>query len=1464
MEDLLQALNFGSAIRQTDSTAINAKSSRSHAVFSVNLVRRKSKSREAPAKEKRMSMPLESASGAEALITVDSKLHFVDLAGSERLKNTGASGERAKEGISINAGLASLGKVISQLSSRSPGAHISYRDSKLTRLLQDSLGGSAITYMIACVTPAEFHLSETLNTIQYAERARAIQAKPQIQAVPDEQDKQSLIDRLRAEVQFLRDQIRRSEDQGRDGVNSQERAERHNEREADLQNRLLDIEENYSALSQRHAMLISEMTRGREQEAQDMGLPNGTAGGSTIERIKRSTSFADAVEQVVLEYEKTIQSLESSLSKTRSSLASTESNLLERETKCTHVETINQQLQNRIQKLIDRESNTERYLHDLEEKMGGSMAGLERDSAVMADLRKEISRLRDSGNTQEDYITSLEEKLADADTRTEMMQREIARLETVVDRQRSVGRLDSLLHELDHGSSQVARQVEPGARSQKNGFAINAKDAAKVNLKKPADDILAEAVDTPLPTLDEECIEEQEVDGRSTSEQISNTVSHGLAQSNFLQEKLEVVNQELLDLPAEHDSVLGGYDLLSAKYEEALRTLAALQDAVEESRRAPPSPISFLPESEANETRHPDGKHALSRSLSSELSSAGHTQDSMGSRGSGTSLDGTPSTPREISLDHPKAVRIKDMGNAAEERAEGGLEIRHLLVDQDYESLQRRYEDLHEEHQDTLDLVEELKAEVQKSRLSGAPSPNLIRRKSSQHLIYDDRTNRSFASLENIAAENFSDNPDVKDNFEINLSNLMRELHQRNEKIQALESEVAAARKEMETKMSIIAGLTRERSSLTASSPVEMSMMSSMRDQMLQTEHELKSLRDSSAARERELLREIASLKETVSAPGPDTDAMVASMPGALPETPAENGIDRFLGPGSEAQDTQVTELQAQIAHWEDKHQILAESMQSTERRLLATISELEETLTSVDALRQTKSAEYESLANSTSAAAAAFELEREKHGEAMRSLNKELEKRKQIIGTQATKLAELEKAHARAREDIVAGNQFKETTMRALDDHRDQIVVLQKELAEHQASVEFHKHGLIRLHDAHAADVEARRESVRKHTLTEQEMLVADLAARHREETSRLQKNIKDLEKQLRDRQSMLEDHVRKYEERAAAISTLEEQSKNHSRSASAATNDLKEAKARLELAEDAQTRAEQNLAAVQSRVEELQWAKSELSNELAEVREKEQRASRIREQLEDQLNSQFDEGRTHTNRMSQLQSVRDQELAEARAATTKAQEEASALRNRIEQLEVSQPGRFHNPEPDTLQGSQGRASPMLLNGERTSSMNSFRKPSHVTALPSPPPNMPLPPIPTSSREGRTSPGSGTQRNSVQAQLLEERDVKIKQMEKHLKAEKQLTQTLEDALSDLETQVNSSKKEADVWKQKAWDHEDELTKLRKERQVNRQSLQAVEEAKIKQREAEAARAHLEERMAALSKKKRKNALNCF
>ncbi|KAM9854652.1 kinesin-like protein KIF21A isoform 1-T1 [Aulostomus maculatus] len=132
--------------------------------------------------------------------TLTAKFHFVDLAGSERLKRTGATGDRAKEGISINCGLLALGNVISALGDRSKRAsHVPYRDSKLTRLLQDSLGGNSQTVMIACISPSDRDFMETLNTLKYANRARNIKNKVMVN-----QDKASQqISALRTEIARL-------------------------------------------------------------------------------------------------------------------------------------------------------------------------------------------------------------------------------------------------------------------------------------------------------------------------------------------------------------------------------------------------------------------------------------------------------------------------------------------------------------------------------------------------------------------------------------------------------------------------------------------------------------------------------------------------------------------------------------------------------------------------------------------------------------------------------------------------------------------------------------------------------------------------------------------------------------------------------------------------------------------------------------------------------------------------------------------------------------------------------------------------------------------------------------------------------------------------------------------------------------------------------------------------------------
>lgn len=135
-------------------------------------------------------------------------------------------------------------------------------------------------------------------TPQYAQRARAIQSKPRIQQVSDDGDMKALVERLRAEIAFLRDQLKNhSESSSGASSGGQTRSERSGdkEREMELQNQLLDLQENYGALSQRHAKLISEITKVRDTQE----LSNDYA-DTAEDRLARSNSLSVAVEQVVL------------------------------------------------------------------------------------------------------------------------------------------------------------------------------------------------------------------------------------------------------------------------------------------------------------------------------------------------------------------------------------------------------------------------------------------------------------------------------------------------------------------------------------------------------------------------------------------------------------------------------------------------------------------------------------------------------------------------------------------------------------------------------------------------------------------------------------------------------------------------------------------------------------------------------------------------------------------------------------------------------------------------------------------------------------------------------------------------------------------------------------------------------------------------------------------------------------
>lgn len=182
--DIEQLMVKGMSMRKTGATAMNEQSSRSHSIFTIYI---------------ETSEDVPDGKGGTAQRYRSGKLNLVDLAGSERQTKTKAEGQRLKEAAKINLSLSALGNVISALVAGEKN-HIPYRDSKLTRLLQDSLGGNTKTVMIAALSPADYNYDETLSTLRYASRAKSIKNKPVI----NEDPKDALLKQYEDEIKQLR------------------------------------------------------------------------------------------------------------------------------------------------------------------------------------------------------------------------------------------------------------------------------------------------------------------------------------------------------------------------------------------------------------------------------------------------------------------------------------------------------------------------------------------------------------------------------------------------------------------------------------------------------------------------------------------------------------------------------------------------------------------------------------------------------------------------------------------------------------------------------------------------------------------------------------------------------------------------------------------------------------------------------------------------------------------------------------------------------------------------------------------------------------------------------------------------------------------------------------------------------------------------------------------------------------
>ncbi|KAI8378632.1 hypothetical protein BD560DRAFT_389939 [Blakeslea trispora] len=306
-EELLSFLAKGSLCRTVGSTEMNTVSSRSHAVFSVILKQQKSPE--------------------EASLT--SKFHFVDLAGSERLKRTNAQGDRAREGISINSGLLALGNVISALGDEARRtSHIPYRDSKLTRLLQDSLGGNSQTLMLACVSPADSNFMETLNTLKYANRARNIKNKVTINQ--DFAGSSIEVNQLRAQLARLRIELAslRAESAGSEKGRSFNSYQHDDEVRAlrsevtRLRDRIQDLSTNLiQVTSERDTMLIERELGEFMTQADDESLLTSNTNTYIVDGDTSVVQKSVKTHPIIAQYQKTIADLTNDLSDTQARLA---------------------------------------------------------------------------------------------------------------------------------------------------------------------------------------------------------------------------------------------------------------------------------------------------------------------------------------------------------------------------------------------------------------------------------------------------------------------------------------------------------------------------------------------------------------------------------------------------------------------------------------------------------------------------------------------------------------------------------------------------------------------------------------------------------------------------------------------------------------------------------------------------------------------------------------------------------------------------------------------------------------------------------------------------------------------------------------------------------------------------------------------------------------------------------------
>jgi kinesin family protein 11 len=235
-DEVYHLLKRGAERRRTASTLMNMNSSRSHSVFTVSVLFRD-----------------QSTSKSEELLLKTGKLHLVDLAGSESIGRSGAVAARAREAGNINQSLLTLGRVINALTTNA--SHIPYRESKLTRILQDSLGGKTITTIIATLSPSSTNFEESVSTLDYAQRAKNIKNNPEVN---QQVTRKALLKEYNEEIEKLRKDLAAARE--KNGIFlAQENYDQMQEQMTENNARIEELEGQLMALMDKQQLIINDL-----------------------------------------------------------------------------------------------------------------------------------------------------------------------------------------------------------------------------------------------------------------------------------------------------------------------------------------------------------------------------------------------------------------------------------------------------------------------------------------------------------------------------------------------------------------------------------------------------------------------------------------------------------------------------------------------------------------------------------------------------------------------------------------------------------------------------------------------------------------------------------------------------------------------------------------------------------------------------------------------------------------------------------------------------------------------------------------------------------------------------------------------------------------------------------------------------------------------------------------------------